>query len=173
MEWWAVLSLFLVGVIAALVSGLPIAFAFLLVDIVGVLFFMGPQGLTQITLQIFSSLSTFSLTPIPLFILMGELLFHSGMAYKTLDVTGYVAWPHPRTAQRSSRGEWNHVCGYEWLDYRQYRHAGYSAPPRDEEERIFHKHGSWPHRRSGPAGRSHPAIFLGSGTGQHRSYTRG
>ena len=29
MEWWAVLSLFLVGVIAALVSGLPIAFAFL------------------------------------------------------------------------------------------------------------------------------------------------
>jgi tripartite ATP-independent transporter DctM subunit len=86
MEWWAVLSLFLVGVIAALVSGLPIAFAFFLVDIIGVLFFMGPQGLTQITLQIFSSLSTFSLTPIPLFILMGELLFQSGMAYKTLDV---------------------------------------------------------------------------------------
>jgi tripartite ATP-independent transporter DctM subunit len=86
MEWWAVLGLFLAGVIAALVSGLPIAFAFLLVDIIGVLFFMGPQGLTQITLQIFSSLSTFALTPIPLFILMGELLFHSGMAYKTLDV---------------------------------------------------------------------------------------
>ena len=86
MEWWAVLSLFLAGIIAALVSGIPIAFVFLLVDIVGVLFFMGPQGLTQITLQIFNSLSTFSLTPIPLFILMGELLFHSGMAYKTLDV---------------------------------------------------------------------------------------
>jgi TRAP-type mannitol/chloroaromatic compound transport system permease large subunit len=86
MEWWAVLSLFLAGIIVALVSGIPIAFAFLLVDIVGVLFFMGPQGLTQITLQIFSSLSTFALTPIPLFILMGELLFHSGMAYKTLDV---------------------------------------------------------------------------------------
>jgi tripartite ATP-independent transporter DctM subunit len=86
MEWWAVLSLFLAGIIVALVSGIPIAFAFLLVDIVGVLFFMGSQGLTQITLQIFSSLSTFALTPIPLFILMGELLFHSGMAYKTLDV---------------------------------------------------------------------------------------
>jgi tripartite ATP-independent transporter DctM subunit len=86
MEWWVVLSLFLAGIIVALVSGIPIAFAFLLVDIVGVLFFMGPQGLTQITLQIFSSLSTFALTPIPLFILMGELLFHSGMAYKTLDV---------------------------------------------------------------------------------------
>ncbi|HTY22829.1 MAG TPA: TRAP transporter large permease subunit, partial [Desulfomonilaceae bacterium] len=86
MEWWAVLVLFLAGIIAALVSGLPIAFAFLLVDVIGVLCFMGPQGLTQITLQIFSSLSTFTLTPIPLFILMGELLFHSGMAYKTLDV---------------------------------------------------------------------------------------
>jgi len=86
MEWWAVLSLFLAGIIIVLVWGLPVAFAFLLVDIIGVLIFMGPHGLTQMTLQIFSSLSTFALTPIPLFILMGELLFHSGMAYKTLDV---------------------------------------------------------------------------------------
>jgi tripartite ATP-independent transporter DctM subunit len=86
MEWWAVLSLFLAGIIIVLVWGIPVAFAFLLVDIIGVLIFMGPQGLTQVTLQIFSSLSTFALTPIPLFILMGELLFHSGMAYKTLDV---------------------------------------------------------------------------------------
>jgi tripartite ATP-independent transporter DctM subunit len=86
MEWWAVLLLFLAGIIAVLIWGLPVAFAFLLVDIVGVLCFMGPAGLDQMTLQIFSSLSTFALTPIPLFILMGEFLFHSGMAYKTLDV---------------------------------------------------------------------------------------
>ena len=86
MEWWAVLSLFLAGIIIALVWGFPVAFAFLLVDIIGVLIFMGPLGLTQMTLQIFSSLSTFALTPIPLFIFMGELLFHSGMAYRTLDV---------------------------------------------------------------------------------------
>ena len=86
MEWWVVLSVFLAGIIVVLVWGLPVAFAFLLVDIIGVLYFMGPLGLTQMTLQIFSSLSTFALTPIPLFILMGELLFHSGMAYKTLDV---------------------------------------------------------------------------------------
>lgn len=86
MEWWAVLALFLAGIIAVLVWGLPVAFAFLLVDVIGVLCFMGPAGLDQMTLQIFSSLSTFALTPIPLFILMGELLFHSGMAYKTLDV---------------------------------------------------------------------------------------
>jgi tripartite ATP-independent transporter DctM subunit len=47
---------------------------------------MGPMGLQQMTLQIFSSLSTFALTPIPLFILMGELMFHSGIANNTIDV---------------------------------------------------------------------------------------
>jgi len=56
------------------------SFAFLLMDLLGILIFMGPLGLQQITLQIFSSLATFTLAPIPLFILMGELMFHSGIA---------------------------------------------------------------------------------------------
>jgi len=47
---------------------------------------MGPQGFFQIPLQVYSSLSTFTLSPIPLFILMGELMFHSGVAYRTIDV---------------------------------------------------------------------------------------
>ena len=86
MEWWAVLGLFLGGLIALLVWGFPVAFAFLLVDVIGIVFFMGPAGLNQMTLQIYSSLAIFTLTPIPLFILMGELMFQSGIAYKTLDV---------------------------------------------------------------------------------------
>jgi len=86
MEWWAVLGLFLGVLIALLLWGLPIAFAFFLVDVIGIVYFMGPFGLNQMTLQISSSLATFTLAPIPLFILMGELLFHSGLAYKTLDV---------------------------------------------------------------------------------------
>jgi tripartite ATP-independent transporter DctM subunit len=86
MEWWAILSLFLVCLITLLLLGFPIAFAFLLVDILGILYFMGPFGLHQMTLQMFSSLATFALVPIPLFILMGELLFHSGIANKTIDV---------------------------------------------------------------------------------------
>jgi tripartite ATP-independent transporter DctM subunit len=86
MEWWTVLLFFTGGLIILLGLGFPIAFAFLLMDLLGILIFMGPLGLHQITLQIFSSLATFTLAPIPLFILMGELMFHSGIAYNTIDV---------------------------------------------------------------------------------------
>jgi len=86
MEWWAIIIFFIFGLIIFLISGFPIAFAFLLMDLLAILIFMGPAGLKQITLQIFSSLSTFTLAPIPLFILMGELMFHSGIANNTIDV---------------------------------------------------------------------------------------
>jgi tripartite ATP-independent transporter DctM subunit len=85
-EWWAIFALFIGGLILLLVSGFPIAFAFLGMDLVGTLILMGPEGFFQAPLQIFSSLSTFTLAPIPLFILMGELMFHSGVAYRTIDV---------------------------------------------------------------------------------------
>ena len=86
MEWWAVLCFFIFGLIILFTSGFPIAFGFLMIDILGVLIFMGPMGLQQMTLQINASLTTFTLTPIPLFILMGELMFHSRIANDTIDV---------------------------------------------------------------------------------------
>ena len=52
MEWWAVLAFFIGGLIFLLLLGQPIAFAFLLMDVVAVLIFMGPLGLEQITLNI-------------------------------------------------------------------------------------------------------------------------
>ena len=86
MEWWLVLIVFVGGLISLLLLGFPIAFSFLLIDLVGILIFMGPLGLEQVTLHIFTSLSTFTLAPIPMFILMGELMFHSGLAYNSIDV---------------------------------------------------------------------------------------
>jgi tripartite ATP-independent transporter DctM subunit len=86
MEWYFVLSFFVFGLIFLLLLGFPIAFSFLAVDLLGIIFFMGPGGLQQVTLQIFSSLSTFTLAPIPLFILMGELMFQSKLANNTIDV---------------------------------------------------------------------------------------
>ena len=86
MDWWVIFSLFIGGLVFLLILGFPIAFAFLGMDLIGTLYLMGTQGFFQIPLQIFSSLSTFTLSPIPLFILMGELMFHSGVAYRTIDV---------------------------------------------------------------------------------------
>ena len=86
MEWWAVLIFFITGLILLLLSGFPIAFAFLLMDLLSIIIFMGTLGLKQIPLHVLSSISTFVLAPIPMFIFMGELMFHSGIAYNTIDV---------------------------------------------------------------------------------------
>jgi len=86
MEWWVVLSFFFGGVILILLSGFPVAFAFLALDLLGVWIFMGPPGLENIALHIFTSLSSFVIAPVPLFILMGEVMYHSRLADSTLDV---------------------------------------------------------------------------------------
>lgn len=61
----------------------------MLISIVGMyVFFGGTAGLEQLIVSINTSLTTFVLLPVPLFIFMGELMFHSGMApllVETLD----------------------------------------------------------------------------------------
>jgi tripartite ATP-independent transporter DctM subunit len=87
MEWWMTLSFLLGGLIFFLALGLPIAFSFLLINFIGAYIFMGGlNGLSLSVQQIFTSLVSFSLAPIPLFVFMGELMLHSGMAKRTLDV---------------------------------------------------------------------------------------
>jgi tripartite ATP-independent transporter DctM subunit len=67
--------------------GVPVAIAFLLIDVIGTYFFWGGErGLRQLTLSIYNSVTNFNLLPIPLFILMGDFMFRSGMAPKMMDV---------------------------------------------------------------------------------------
>lgn len=86
MDWGTTLFIILTAVIVILLSGIPVAFAFMLFNILGVLYFMGPEGITQLTVSMFSALSKFAIAPIPLFILMGTIMFHSGMARRVIDV---------------------------------------------------------------------------------------
>ncbi len=87
MEWWVYLLFFFGGLGTLLLIGLPVAFAFMLVNLVGVyVFWGGAIGLQQLILSIDSSISTFVLVPIPMFILMGSVMFHTGVAYKMIDV---------------------------------------------------------------------------------------
>jgi tripartite ATP-independent transporter DctM subunit len=87
MEWWETILCLIGGLLFLLALGLPIAFSFLLVNFIGSFFFMGgTRGLNLAVQQIFTSLTSFSLAPIPLFVFMGELMLFSGMAKRTLDV---------------------------------------------------------------------------------------
>jgi tripartite ATP-independent transporter DctM subunit len=66
--------------------GLPVAFSFLVINLLGAVLFLGGEaGLMQLARNSVGSVATFSLTPIPLFILMGEVLFHTGLAVKVID----------------------------------------------------------------------------------------
>lgn len=86
MEWWVIFLIFSAVLLAALLSGIPVAFAFIFVDILGVYFFMGGTvGWYSLIHSLRSSVGIFTLIPIPLFILMGEVLFHAGIASRVLD----------------------------------------------------------------------------------------
>ncbi len=66
--------------------GLPVAFAFLTINLIGAWFYLGGEpGLVQFVRNGVQSVTSFALTPIPLFILMGEVLFHTGLAVKVID----------------------------------------------------------------------------------------
>jgi tripartite ATP-independent transporter DctM subunit len=87
MEWWQALILLLGTMSILMLSGMPVAISFLLVDIIGAFLFLGGQsGIIQLVLNMEESLTSFSLLPVPLFILMGEVMFHSQLGFKAIDV---------------------------------------------------------------------------------------
>lgn len=86
MDWLLVLAIVFGSMIFLLMIGLPVAFAFLTINIIGVFILWNDvAGLTQLILNIFSSVSKFSLLPIPMFILMGEIMFRTGLGFKVFD----------------------------------------------------------------------------------------
>lgn len=85
MEWWVTLVLFLLGLMVLLGLRVPVAFALLAINIVAAVLVLGlGGGTTQLVLSMQHSLAKFTLIPVPLFILMGEVLFRSGLATRAI-----------------------------------------------------------------------------------------
>ncbi|MCD1634369.1 TRAP transporter large permease [Martelella mediterranea] len=85
-EWTFALLLMFGGVVAMLLIGLPIVFAFLVVNIVGAIIFLGGEiGLTQMVRNMGPAVANYSLAPVPLFVLMGEIMLQTGMASRSID----------------------------------------------------------------------------------------
>jgi len=86
MSWQAAAWLMLGGSTLLMFLGLPVAFSFLAINLVGAWVYLGGEvGLVQLARNSVQSVTSFALTPIPLFILMGEVLFHTGLAVKVID----------------------------------------------------------------------------------------
>jgi tripartite ATP-independent transporter DctM subunit len=87
MEWWGVILLILGGLMLLLATGLPVAFSFLVVNLVaGYMVWGGTTGFEQLIDSVYSSVTMFALLPVPLFIIMGEVLLNSGLAFKSVDI---------------------------------------------------------------------------------------
>lgn len=87
MSGWGIAAwLMLGGSTVLLFIGMPVALTFIAINIVGAWLYMGGEpGLVQLARSSVSSVTAFSLTPIPLFVLMGEILFHTGLALKVIE----------------------------------------------------------------------------------------
>ncbi len=81
MEWyWVAAILFGLG-IGLMMLGIPVAIAFFATNLVAAVLFMGGGGgIAQVINNGFGAMTSFPLVPIPMFLLMGELFFHTGLA---------------------------------------------------------------------------------------------
>lgn len=86
MEWYFVIAIVLTPLLILMTMGLPVAFSFLAVNLVGSYILLGGiNGVQQLVLNTVDSLSSFTLVPIALFMIMGEAMFQSRIAIDLMD----------------------------------------------------------------------------------------
>lgn len=85
-EWLFALSLMFGGIMVLMLLGLPVVFSFLTINLVGAVLFLGGElGLMQMIRNMRAAVSNYALVPIPLFVLMGEIMLHTGMAARSIE----------------------------------------------------------------------------------------
>jgi tripartite ATP-independent transporter DctM subunit len=88
MEWWLVLIIFFASLISLFLCGLPIAFSFLGLDIIGLYLILGAKGMTLLASSMCDSVASFTMSPLPLFIFLGEIFYESkvvNIAFDAID----------------------------------------------------------------------------------------
>lgn len=86
MEWWQFILLFIGSLVLIMSIGLPIAVAFLVVNFVAAIWIFDiNRGPIFILNSMFDAVTKFSLAPVPLFILMGAILFSTGVINNALE----------------------------------------------------------------------------------------
>ncbi len=86
MEWYQAGGLLIGSVVAMMAIGVPVAITFMITNVIGIFVFSnGWNGLIQIVDNSTDLITSFTLAPIPMFILMGSLFFHTGLAIQVFD----------------------------------------------------------------------------------------
>lgn len=86
MDWIIPFGLLVGSVGLQIILGVPVAIAFLVTNIVGMVLLAGGFfGVVQMVENATDLITTFTLSPVPIFILMGALFFHTGLARRVFD----------------------------------------------------------------------------------------
>jgi tripartite ATP-independent transporter DctM subunit len=81
MAWYWVATLLFGTALGLMMLGVPVALGFLATNVLAAMLFMGGgPGIQQVINNGFGALTAFPLVPIPMFLLMGELFYHTGLA---------------------------------------------------------------------------------------------
>ena len=94
MEWYWAIGVLLGSILILMMVGLPVGIAFLTVNMVAAIYYLGgsgsvleqaERGIGALGANAFESMANFALVPIPMFLLMGELFFHTELATRMFN----------------------------------------------------------------------------------------
>ncbi|MDA0963209.1 MAG: TRAP transporter large permease subunit [Proteobacteria bacterium] len=89
MEWFEALFFLLGMILFFMALGIPVALAFLAANVIGAVYFMGgrgdliaqmERGIGALVNNAVPTITSFNLIPVPMFLLMGEIFFFTGLA---------------------------------------------------------------------------------------------
>lgn len=85
-----------VALVTLLCSGMPVAFAMAVVGFVGYAVVVNPHAAVSIlTFDLYKTFASYSLTVIPLFVLMGQVAFHGGISRRLFNAAYHWLGPLP------------------------------------------------------------------------------
>ncbi|MDR6775558.1 hypothetical protein CRT60_03170 [Azospirillum palustre] len=91
MEWYTAFLLLAGGLVLAMASNIPVAFAFGIINIVAAYFLFGSvEALSFVVHASFSSVASIHLTAIPFFLLMGTIFVRTGLSSVVLDAVDRI-----------------------------------------------------------------------------------
>src|SRR5215210_5164721 len=86
MAWYWVALLLFGSALGLMMLGIPVAIGFFITNVIAAVLFMGGgPGIQQVINNGFGAMTNFALVPIPMFLLMGELFYHTGLAAKCFN----------------------------------------------------------------------------------------
>jgi len=86
MAWYWAAALLFGSALGLMMLGIPVAIGFFITNVVAAVVFMGGgPGITQVINNGFGAMTNFALVPIPMFLFMGELFYHTGLATRCFN----------------------------------------------------------------------------------------